>query len=85
MYELIQKQIATDYFQQRFTNDGQRFVAWYLRNVLFRDMNETRDDITDGAGDEQIDAIVIDDDDNNLIRASFKESTFRAASSMLNR
>ena len=67
MYELIQKQIATDYFQQRFANDGQRFVAWYLRNVLFRDMNETRDDITDGAGDKQIDAIVIDDD-NNLIR-----------------
>ena len=67
MYELIQKQIATDYFQQRFANDGQRFVAWYLRNVLFRDMNETRDDINDGAGDKQIDAIVIDDD-NNLIR-----------------
>ena len=67
MYDLIKKQIATDYFQQRFSNDGQRFVAWYLRNVLFRDMNETRDDITDGAGDKQIDAIVIDDD-NNLIR-----------------
>jgi hypothetical protein len=27
MYDLIQKQIATDYFQQRFPNDGQRFVA----------------------------------------------------------
>lgn len=67
MYDLIKKQIATDYFQQRFSNDGQRFVAWYLRNVLFRDMNEARDDITDGAGDKQIDAIVIDDD-NNLIR-----------------
>ncbi len=62
MYDLIKKQIATDYFQQRFSNDGQRFVAWYLRNVLFRDMNETRDDTTDGAGDKQIDAIIIDDD-----------------------
>ncbi len=62
MYDLIKKQIATDYFQQRFSNDGQRFVAWYLRNVLFRDTNETRDDITDGAGDKQIDAIIIDDD-----------------------
>ncbi|CAE6715487.1 AIPR family protein [Candidatus Nitrotoga fabula] len=30
-------------------------------------MNETRDDITDGAGDKQIDAIIIDDD-NSLIR-----------------
>lgn len=47
MYDQIKKQIAADYFQQRFSNDGQRFVAWYLRNVLFRDMNETRDDITD--------------------------------------
>ena len=67
MYDLIKKQIATDYFNQHFSNDGQRFVAWYLRNVLFRDMNETRDDITDGAGDKQIDAIIIDDD-NSLIR-----------------
>lgn len=63
MYDLIKNQIAADYFQQRFPdNDGQRFVAWYLRNILFRDMNETRDDITDGANDKQIDAIVIDDD-----------------------
>ena len=62
MYELIKKQIAADYFQQRFPNDGQRFVAWYLRNILFRDMNETSDDITDGGDDKQIDAIVIDDD-----------------------
>lgn len=62
MYELIKKQIETEYFQQRFANDGQRFVAWYLRNILLRDMNETRDDITDGADDKQIDAIVIDDE-----------------------
>lgn len=67
MYDLIKKQITADYFQQHFSNDGQRFVAWYLRNVLFRDMNETRDDITDGAGDKQIDAIIIDDD-NSLVR-----------------
>ncbi len=67
MYELIKKQIAAEYFQQRFSNDGQRFVAWYLRNILFRDMNETRDDITDGADDKQIDAIVIDDD-KSLVR-----------------
>ena len=67
MYDLIKKQIEADYFQQRFTNDGQRFVAWYLRNVLLRDMNETRDDITDGADDKQIDAIVVDDD-NSIVR-----------------
>jgi hypothetical protein len=67
MYDLIVKQIASDYFRQNFPNDGQRFVAWYLRNILSRDMNETKDDITDGAGDKQIDAIIIDDD-NTLIR-----------------
>ncbi|NMG16022.1 AIPR protein [Aromatoleum bremense] len=63
VYELIKQQIdSSEYFRQRFSNDGQRFVAWYLRNILFRDMNETRDDITDGGNDKQIDAIVIDDD-----------------------
>ena len=62
MFELIQTQITNDFFQQKFSNDGQRFVAWYLRNILFRDMNETRDDITDGADDKQIDALIVDDD-----------------------
>ena len=62
MYGLIKKQIATEYFQTTFSNDGQRFVAWYLRNILFRDMNEARDDITDGADDKQIDALIVDDE-----------------------
>jgi hypothetical protein len=62
MYDFIKGQISADYFKQKFANDGQRFVAWYLRNILFRDMNETRDDITDGADDKQIDALIIDDD-----------------------
>jgi AIPR protein len=67
MYDLVKKQISAPYFIQNFSNSGQRFVAWYLRNILLRDMNETRDDITDGADDKQIDAIIIDDD-NSLIR-----------------
>src|SRR5271167_3475830 len=67
MYDFIAKQIASGYFQQRFANDGQRFVAWYLRNILFRDMNETRDDITDGADDKQVDALIVDDD-KQLVR-----------------
>ena len=62
MFERIKEQVGSDYFQQNFPNDGQRFVAWYLRNVLFRDMNETKADITDGADDKQIDAIIVDDD-----------------------
>ena len=73
MYDLIKKQVGAAYFQQRFPNDGQRFVAWYLRNILFRDMNETRDDITDGADDKQIDAIVIDDDESlvHIVQGKF--------------
>ncbi len=62
MFDKIKAQVGSDYFQQNFPNDGQRFVAWYLRNVLFRDMNETKADITDGADDKQIDAIIVDDD-----------------------
>lgn len=66
MYDLIKKQISTDYFKQQYSNDGQRFVAWYLRTVLTRDMNEARDDITDGSGDKQIDAIIIDGDNSQI-------------------
>ena len=62
IYDKIKEQIQADFFKQNFPNDGQRFVAWYLRNIHMRDMNETRDDITDGADDKQIDAIVIDND-----------------------
>lgn len=62
MYKKIQSEITEPFYQQNFPNDGQRFVAWYLRNIHLRDMNETKDDITDGADDKQIDAIYIDDE-----------------------
>jgi len=62
MYSQITNDIAQDYYQQNFPNDGQRFVAWYLRNIHLRDPIQTRDDITDGADDKQIDAIFVDDD-----------------------
>ena len=66
MYQKIFEEIKQDYYQQNFPNDGQRFVAWYLRNIHLRDMNETLSDITDGANDKQIDAIVVDDDNNTI-------------------
>jgi hypothetical protein len=62
MYKQISDDIAQDYYQQNFSNDGQRFVAWYLRNIHLRDPIQARDDITDGADDKQIDAIFVDDD-----------------------
>lgn len=66
MYPKILEEIKQEYYQQRFPNDGQRFVSWYLRNVHLRDMNETRADVTDGADDKQIDAIVVDDNNNSV-------------------
>ena len=68
IYDTIKEQIKADFFQQYFPNDGQRFIAWYLRSILKRDMNETKDDIIDGANDKQIDAIVIDNDKSLLVR-----------------
>lgn len=62
MYSRIKEDIAQDYYQQNFPNDGQRFVAWYLRNIHLRDPIQAKDDITDGPDDKQIDAIVVDDD-----------------------
>jgi hypothetical protein len=44
MFEQINEEIKTPYYQDNFPNNGQRFIAWYLRNVHLRDMVETRDD-----------------------------------------
>ena len=38
MYQKIADEIQNKFYQQNFTNDGQRFVAWYLRNIHLRDM-----------------------------------------------
>ena len=64
MYDKITEEIKQAYYVQNFPNDGQRFVAWYLRNIHMRDMNQTKAEITDGADDKQIDAIFVDDDAN---------------------
>jgi AIPR protein len=67
LLDQIRQEIAGGpYYQQNFSNDGQRFVAWYLRRVLLRDPVAAKDDITDGQDDKQIDALVIDDDDRRV-------------------
>lgn len=66
MFEQIKEEIKAQYYQDNFPNDGQRFVAWYLRNIHLRDMNECKDDITDGADDKQIDAILVDDEKSTI-------------------
>lgn len=66
MYHQIAKDIQQEYYQQNFSNDGQRFVAWYLQNIHLRDPIQAGDDITDGPNDNQIDAIFIDDDRSTI-------------------
>lgn len=61
MYEKIKKDMAQEYYVKNYSNDGQRFVAWYLRNIHNLDTFEAKACITDGAGDKQVDAIYIDD------------------------
>lgn len=64
----MKQEIENDpYYQQNFSNDGERFVAWYLRRVLLRDPVAARDDITDGQNDKQIDAVLIDDDERRVL------------------
>jgi hypothetical protein len=76
----IQQEITSGpYYQQNFSNDGQRFVAWYLRRVLLRDPLATKDDITDGADDKQMDAVIVDDDERRVLIVQGK---FIAASSV---
>ena len=59
MYSKILSDISQEYYKENYPNDGQRFVAWYLRNIHNLDTYETKDCITDGAGDKQIDAVYI--------------------------
>ncbi|MBQ0026742.1 MAG: AIPR family protein, partial [Lachnospiraceae bacterium] len=60
MYEQIKNEISTEYYKNNYPNDGQRFIAWYLRNIHNLDTFEAKECITDGAGDKQIDAVYID-------------------------
>lgn len=66
MYQKILTDIKQDYYQATYHNDGQRFIAWYLRNIHNLDICETKDCITDGAGDKQIDAIYIDNTNSTI-------------------
>ena len=77
MYQKIKNEIAQTYYVQNFPNEGQRFVAWYVRNIHGQDANQTKYCITDGADDKQIDAIVIDDEQSvaYIIQGKFIETS----------
>ena len=66
MYDKIKSDISNEYYKNNFPNDGQRFVAWYLRNIHNLDTYEAKDCITDGAGDKQIDAVYIDNQSSTI-------------------
>lgn len=68
MYDRIAEEIKQTFYQQNFSNDGQRFVAWYLHRVLLLDKHQTKAAITDGQHDKQIDAIVVEDGDDRRVR-----------------
>src|ERR1039458_3756460 len=68
MLAQIQREIAEDpYYRNSFDNDGQRFIAWYLRRILLRDDAQTRDDITDGPNDKEIDAVIVDEEEQRIV------------------
>lgn len=66
MYSKILNDTNQQYYKDNFPNEGQRFVAWYLRNIHNLDTYETKDCITDGAGDKQIDAVYIDNQSSTI-------------------
>lgn len=66
MYDQIKKDIEQTYYVEHYPNEGQRFVAWYLRNIHNLDPIEAKDCITDGAGDKQIDAVYIDNESSTI-------------------
>ncbi len=67
MLDRIMHEIADPYYEQNYANDGQRFISWYLRRVFLRSPSEAKQEITDGADDKQIDAVVIDDDNRRIL------------------
>jgi hypothetical protein len=78
LLDRIRRDIQDDtYYGQNFANDGERFLAWYLRNIYLRTPIQARDDITDGANDKEIDAIIVDDDKRRVIvvQGKFYSST----------
>lgn len=48
MYAKFLNEISQQYYIDNYPNEGQRFVAWYLRNIHLLDTIEAKDCITDG-------------------------------------
>lgn len=77
MYDKIKCEISQKYYIENYSNDGQRFVAWYLRKIHHLDIYEAKECITDGADDKQIDAVYIDNQTSTIyiIQGKFYHGT----------
>jgi hypothetical protein len=68
LIQKIKAEISNDkFYQEHFSNDGFRFVAWYVRRVLLQSPESTKMVVVDGANDKKIDALVIDDESRTII------------------
>lgn len=68
LLDRIRTDLTSDsYYQQNFSNDGQRFLAWYLRNCYSRTSIQAKDDITDGPNDKEFDAVIVDDEKRQIV------------------
>ena len=66
MYDRIKHDLEQDYYRRNYPNDGQRFIAWYLRNIHGLEPAEARSCVTDGAGDKQIDAVYVNGQEETI-------------------
>ena len=84
MFDKIQHDIQQDYYQKNFSNDGQRFIAWYLRNIHNLDIIQAKDCITDRANDKQIDAVYINDQEQiiYIIQGKYYSGEYTNATSV---
>jgi hypothetical protein len=68
LIERIRTDLKTDpYYQQNFSNEGQQFLAWYLRSCYLRTPVQAKDDITDGPNDKEFDAVIVDDEKQQIV------------------
>ena len=68
LIERIRTDLKADpYYQQNFSNEGEKFLAWYLRSCYLRLPVQARDDITDGPNDKEFDAVIVDDEKRQIV------------------
>lgn len=77
MYQKIKEELKQKYYIDNYPSDGQRFIAWYLRNIHNLEPFVAKECITDGPGDKQIDAVYIDEQTSTIyiIQGKFYEGS----------